>query len=549
VLFLRLLRVKHWETALVAAPFYFGFPVLLYNLFNNLALDCGIAAVVAILALYAAERLGTVWFVAASLLVAVSISFYQSFLFFAFVAFAGRCVSKVWFEGQGLSAGQGVKYCTRHLCIVISGLVLYILIALLFLFFLGEHLTYLGNYYYPNMLINSPVLVIKRTVHEMWQLYSGSAPSFVGKNLYYRILLVSCAGALLFHIASQARSRPGAARILAVLLMAILISPFLQLPLSRGSMPYRALVSLPLAVAIIALVSTETSSQKLRRWLLAPLAALLIIEFSVVNNRQYYAGHWALQRDTIIGAQIIEDIRKIAPLDGRYTIALVGSGPVYDDEIVPLIPDSTVGASFFAWDGGNAIRVANFLRFLSDAKFTPAPREKQCAAFEDARGMPSWPAPGFVAQRGNTFIIKLSEPTQQQLDFLSCLAPAGEHISGATTFGSWAALESYSYQRTGDGIALSLRWRAIQPLNPDILVAVHLIDEKGNILKQYDYSRAKGIPAGQTVIETVIIPHSELDATRHKLAIALYTKDGAVAPVDQGARDWDGHRLLLSPPH
>ena len=224
---------------------------------------------------------------------AVSISFYQSFLLFAFVAFAGRCVSKVWFEGQGISAGQGVKYCARHLSIVISGLVLYVLIALLFLSFLGTHVSYLGNYNYFDVLINSPIPVIKRTIDEVWQLYSGSAPSFVGRNLYYRILLVSCVGALLFHVGRQARSRPAAALILAVLLLAILIAPFLQHPVNRGSMPYRALVSLPLAVAIIALVSTEISSQILRRWLLCLWLPSLLLNSrsSTIVNITRAIGH------------------------------------------------------------------------------------------------------------------------------------------------------------------------------------------------------------------------------------------------------------------
>ena len=128
------------------------------------------------------------------------------------------------------------------------------------------------------------------------------------------------------------------------------------------------------------------------------------------------------------------------------------------------------------------------------------------------------------------------------------LTPAGEHFSSAT-FGSWATLESYSYQRTKDAVELTLHWRAIKQLNPDILVAIHLIDEKGQILAQYDYSRAKGIPAGGTEVKRIIIPQSQLNATTRRLAIALYTKDGIMAPVDRGARDWDSHRLLLEPAH
>jgi hypothetical protein len=130
-------------------------------------------------------------------------------------------------------------------------------------------------------------------------------------------------------------------------------------------------------------------------------------------------------------------------------------------------------------------------------------------------------------------------------------APVGsEQRFLRATFGSWAELEGYSYQSTEDGVQLLLRWRAIEALNQNIWVAIHLIDEKGNILAQDDYTRCYAIAAGDAVQETVMIPTSQLTAAVRKLAIGLYSKDGPVimAPVDRGARDWAGHRLLLAPP-
>jgi len=134
------------------------------------------------------------------------------------------------------------------------------------------------------------------------------------------------------------------------------------------------------------------------------------------------------------------------------------------------------------------------------------------------------------------------------------VAPTGDestqpHAVGAA-FGSWATLEGYHYTKSTEGISLHLQWRAIGPLNPDVRVAVHLIDDKGNILAQDDYGRCGWISAGDTTDDVVDIPTSQFTSRVRAIAIGLYANNGTISlvPIDRGARDWDGHRLLLSLP-
>ena len=183
-------------------------------------------------------------------------------------------------------------------------------------------------------------------------------------------------------------------------------------------MPLRTLVGLPAAIAVLALFATEAASQPLRRWVIFPLAALVIIEFSAINNRQYYAGHWALERDKLLGARIISRIEEMFPREKVYTIAVVGEGPVKHDALIPRVPSSTIGASFFRWDGGSRGRIAAFLNFLSSAKFNPASPDQMERAFQDANAMPSWPERGSIGLINGVVLIKLSEPTEQQLRML-----------------------------------------------------------------------------------------------------------------------------------
>ena len=83
------------------------------------------------------------------------------------------------------------------------------------------------------------------------------------------------------------------------------------------------------------------------------------------------------------------------------------------------VPSSTLGASFFEWDGGNVYRVVSFLNFVSDAHFSAATADQSRTAIETASGLPSWPAAGAVAPMGDVVVIKLSEPTAMQLSRFS----------------------------------------------------------------------------------------------------------------------------------
>jgi hypothetical protein len=162
-------------------------------------------------------------------------------------------------------------------------------------------------------------------------------------------------------------------------------------------------------------------------------------------------------------------------------------------------------------------------------------RMKQAAATAGFFPLDQWPLPDgriVTMWRRHLGLVDCGFSGQQ-------MSERGAESTPIATFGSWATLERYSYEPTKEGVELHLHWRAIQPLTPDILVAVHLIDEKGNILTQH------------VTEETVTLPWSQLNAAVNRLAIGLYTKNGSVimAPIDRGSRDWDGHRLLLTLPN
>ena len=165
--------------------------------------------------------------------------------------------------------------------------------------------------------------------------------------------MVVCVVLLLWKLIETARTAPRLALLLAALLLVILAAPFLQHPLNGGDLPYRTLVGLPAAVALPALFATEIAPPRWRSWLLVPLAVLVAIQFSWINNRQYYAAHWSLERDKATAIEMLSRIAQIAPRQDTYTIAVVGSLQRRHSPLIPRVPHSTLGASFFQWDAGD----------------------------------------------------------------------------------------------------------------------------------------------------------------------------------------------------
>ena len=419
VLLMRRLEVKNWESVIVAAGIFFGFPVLLYAFaFSNLAPVVGTGALLSVCALYAAAEKSGPRFVLAALLVAVVIAIYQTLLFFVLVIFLADLAQQIWLANEFDWKTMRRRF-VWYAGILFSGLLLYVLISWSLLQISGQQIEYLSGYVRPGLLEDQPVAILQRTLEQAWRFYSGANSTFVRFYQPYRLFALLIAAILIWAIVVKWRQTKLGALFLALMFAAILAAPFLQHPINNGEMPYRTLLALPAAVAVLALFATEAAGPRIRRWIILPVAGLLLIQFSAINNKQYYAAHWALERDKVLGAQIISRIQEVSPKESGFTIAVVGQGPRKTDALIPKVPSSTLGASFFRWDGGSRGRVAAFLDFLSNSNFQAATDEQMEKAFEAATYIPSWPEKGSIVRLPDgVVLIKLSEPTKRQLQYL-----------------------------------------------------------------------------------------------------------------------------------
>ncbi|MGH6824140.1 glucosyltransferase domain-containing protein [Methyloceanibacter sp.] len=418
VLLMRRLQVKNWESVIVAAGMFFGFPVLLYAFaFSNLATIVGLGALVSVGALCAANVRTVLRFFLATVLVAFVIALYQSLLYFLLVVFLADLARQIWLAKEFDWNAHWRRF-AWYGSIILCGLLLYGLIAFALLKGFGQQLEYLPSYVRSDLLAAYPGAILQRTFEQAWRFYSGAASTFLRFNLAYRLLAALSLAILVWTVAIEWRRTRGGALLWTGLLVAIVAAPFVQHPINNGDMPYRTLIALPAAVAVLALFATEAAGPRLRRWIILPIMAIVMIQFSAINNKQYYAGHWSLERDKVLGTQILSRIAELFPNESTFTIAVVGQGPTKRDTLIPEVPSSTLGASFFRWDGGSRGRVAAFLNFLSNATFNPATDKQMEKAFDDTSAMPSWPERGSIARFDGVVLIKLSEPTPRQIQIL-----------------------------------------------------------------------------------------------------------------------------------
>ena len=427
-------QIRTWQSVVVAAPFFFGFPTLLYIFaYNNNSYALGLGILSSTIALYITDKRSLASFLAGSLLIGFGISCYQAVLWFTMIIYSTDLLFWSIQEGRHRSVIRTIVW---YITVLLGGMVVYLVVWTLFLWWFESPVVYVDSYLHLQALVDSPLTIVSRTMSQVKQIYFGSSPVFMGQNLYYRLLMIAFTGIVAWYGFRTKRIW------IIALLLSMLFVPFLQYPTSLGYMPFRTLVGVPVATAVMALFATEVAPDWIRRWVLLPLALLLIIEFSAINNRQYYAGMWGTERDKLLASEIVLRIQELAPGQKSFRIAVVGMGPHYDDVVVPAVPTSTLGASLFSITGGNVNRITSFLRFVSPANFMPinpfVPDSKLTPGYQEqcerilvfAAKMPPWPVHGSIAQMGDAFVIKFSEPTPRQIQ-MACRGRQSQFCTGA----------------------------------------------------------------------------------------------------------------------
>ena len=177
---------------------------------------------------------------------------------------------------------------------------------------------------------------------------------------------------------------------------------------NEGVLPWRVFLGTPIALAGVAFCAGQVAFRP-ARILVAVLVALSFLACAQVGARLTYSNYMVWLNDRALGQAILTRIDALDDLPARNPIPIEFAG-FHDwpksDQIIDIGADSTMGKSFFAWDGGNPWRILEFLKTLGrfDLAAGLARQARRDSAAVDA--MPAWPRPGSVKAVDGVVVVR-----------------------------------------------------------------------------------------------------------------------------------------------
>lgn len=134
------------------------------------------------------------------------------------------------------------------------------------------------------------------------------------------------------------------------------------------------------------------------------------------------------------------------------------------------------------------------------------------------------------------------------------LATKGYREVARTTFGDRFVLRGMDIMRSKEALVIELAWESMQPQRLKYMIAMHLLDAKGNILHNADFPQdiGKGRVGKRTLWKDVITIRNEKKLEGVKaVGLAIYLMPDELhpielLPIDRGPRDFDNKRLVVT---
>ena len=295
------------------------------------------------------------------------------------------------------------------------GFVLYYGIQQLFLIaFNTGTSTYVAHYFdFVNLFANIG-WYFQKLARLFYNIMVGDS-SFYGITVRALPIFLFVAGLIILIGEFKKRERTGYYLLFLFLLTIFTIMPFIGGILTKGYIPYRSLLGIPMFLAGWAALAFKNASQK-SRWLLAVLAAFTLFQFASSTNHLFASSAFAYEEDKLLATQLIqriEDEKEETNIVSPTYLEMIGYVERPSTPLVSRIEN--IGASFFGWDGGHTERVTNFLHILGYTSLDALPLERRSAYVEQGIAMPIWPSKGSVKIVGDVVLVKFSPYSRQQI--------------------------------------------------------------------------------------------------------------------------------------
>lgn len=256
---------------------------------------------------------------------------------------------------------------------------------------------------------------ITKVLHLAFNVYAGDS-SFYGLSTHVFPLFLLIAGLIILVGEYQHRKTAISFAVFLFLLLIFSLLPFIGGILTKGYIPYRSLLGVPVFLmgwAALALKYARPTA----KWVLGILALFTLFQFASSANHLFASSAFAYEEDKLLAYQLIDRIEeekaRTSSPQPQY-LEMIG---FVERPSTPLISRiENIGASFFGWDQGNSTRAVNFLKILGYASPDPLPQELRAGFVSIGNQMPVWPAPGSVVIRGDTVLVKFGPYSSTQIN-------------------------------------------------------------------------------------------------------------------------------------
>ncbi|WP_189476394.1 glucosyltransferase domain-containing protein [Mesorhizobium sp. M2A.F.Ca.ET.043.05.1.1] len=326
-----------------------------------------------------------------------AISIYQSFAPAILVLGIVVCVLRA---RAGIESSLP-KDVTRAGVLIAGSAIFYAVGNAIFKSFTSKRSEYFESLFQPGFLFQHPVVVTGRVLEALGGALGLDRGSY-GVILWAVPLLVALGGWTLFKESSRSRLL-----LLAAALVCLFI-PFGVHVLAAGTMPVRSLVGLPIAVWLFVYLGVTSSNARIGM-VSAILLGVVIFQIQVIQNYRQASSYLVDKHDTLLAAAIYGRLTSMPGFDAKRSYALTVFGGLPFTTNYPRPPGSTVGYSFFEWDGGNAWRITYYMKLLGYSNLNGPTDQQVDQTIVRLSTMPVWPAPGSLEIQGDIVLIRLGE--------------------------------------------------------------------------------------------------------------------------------------------
>ncbi|WP_136617641.1 MULTISPECIES: glucosyltransferase domain-containing protein [Mesorhizobium] len=328
---------------------------------------------------------------------AFAISIYQSFA--PAILVLGIAISIL--QARAGSSKSLPKDLVRIGILLAGALLLYAIGNVIFRSFVPGRNEYFDSLSQPDFLFQHPVTVIGRVLEAISGIYGLNQHTY-GVALWAIPLLLLLGGWALL------KELPRTKLLLTAVAFVSLLVPFAFHFLAAGSMPVRSLVGAPIAVWLFAYVAVTSRNPRIRG-ASAILLAVALFQIQVIQNYRQASSYLVDKHDTLLAGAIFDRLSAAPGFDAKrsYALSVFGAQPFATN--YPKPPGSTVGYSFFEWDGGNAWRIAYYMKLLGYSNLSGPTPDQVDQTIVRLSAMPVWPAPGSVEIKDDIALIRLGE--------------------------------------------------------------------------------------------------------------------------------------------